>query len=175
MRIAITGHRYWKNDIKVRKHFEDRLDFSLFIITKFVKRKDLIILHGAAEGIDLLFGEFALKYNLTTEIHLPFPQEIQLLRSKMPLEYREMLNTQCKKASNVIIINKTFSTYGYQKRNMSLVDNADLLFTYYTRNRSGSGNCKRYAEDQKLPIWDLRKGNFRNLRDLVQSLKKGEE
>lgn len=162
IRVAITGHRFWSNMKKERIRLFDNSDFFISLMLRFGYRKsEIILLNGCATGVDLWFGSYAMARGLRLELYLPFKRTTQIVKGKMNLQQRTSLNKQYKYAEKVVVVNETYHTVGYQKRNIALVDNSQILLSYYTRTRSGSGNCVRYAmrRDRKII----------NLRDLHQT------
>jgi hypothetical protein len=157
LKIAITGHRYWKNPEKERK----LLWRSFKILTAYLDYngfRNIELLHGCAEGVDLWFGEYALREQYKYRLYLPFPLDVQLDKSGMSHSSKNSLIRQRISATDTVVVNPTFSTYGYQKRNMVLVQNCNILCTYYTRKRSGSHNCVMYAKKVGIPIINLYEG-----------------
>lgn len=139
---AVTGHRRWKNPKEERTRLFRNLLTNLVLMPK----ESTTLLHGCAPGVDLWAGEFAVENELNLELYLPFPRDFQVKKSKFSLKEIESLDMQIAYASKIVVVNETFFTCGYQKRNIALVNNCDFLYTYYTRSRSGSGNCVRYAK-----------------------------
>lgn len=157
IRIAITGHRFWGNPKKERIKLFDNMDFFVSLLLKFgYKREDIVLLSGCATGVDLWYGCYAMERNFRLELYLPFKRTTQIIKGKMNAQQRKSLNRQYKYAEKVIVVNETYHTVGYQKRNVALVDNSQILLSYYTRSRSGSGNCVRYAMKKNKRIINLR-------------------
>lgn len=157
IRVAITGHRFWPNMKKERIRLFDNMDFFISLMLKFgYKKKDIVLLSGCATGIDLWYGSYAMARGLRLELYLPFKRTTQIVKGKMDLQQRTSLNKQYRYAEKVVVVNDRFFTYGYQKRNMALVNNSQILLSYYTRTRSGSGNCVRYAMSKNRKIINLR-------------------
>lgn len=165
MRIAITGHRKWPSPSVEKARFFKALDTFLFHLEKFeIKRKCVIFIHGCALGIDTWFGTYAVDNNMELELYLPFNRRMQIMKGKFKAYDIKELHRQIEHARKVVVVNKRFSYWGYQKRNMALVDNSDLLCTYFARSRSGSGNALRYAIEVERWTLDLRK--FADKQDL---------
>lgn len=164
LRITITGHRFWKNE----ENEKENLFSSLKILMNYISTP-VTFIHGCAYGVDTWFGTFARLHNINFHMYFPFTRIIQIARSKYDLAFFGELNKQYDVAEKTVYVSRKFFTYGYQKRNMVMVDNVDLLLTYYTRNRSGSGNCYRYALSKGVPTLNLRL-NDRDLRTVISQL-----
>ena len=149
--ICITGHRFWKNP----KEEKRKLFSSLDILMSRLNKK-ATFLSGCAYGVDTWFGEYARINGIDLHLYFPFTRIIQIVKSKHDTQFYKELNKQFKVAKKVVYVSLTFYNYGYQKRNIALVDNSDLLLTYYTRQRSGSGNCYKYALLEGLFVIDVR-------------------
>lgn len=155
--ISITGHRSWKNHALEREnlfHGTSRL-VDLLNMT-FGGPTEIVLIHGCATGVDLWFGEHAMTLGLKLELYLPFPRITQIVKGKMTPRQAQSLNRQIQYADKVVVVNSKFFYHGYERRNWALVDRCHILGTYYTRSRSGSGNCHRRALKKKKPVVDLR-------------------
>lgn len=155
-RVAVTGHRHWKKPSLEKLHLFESLDIFLTLLPKYdILPAQLVFLHGCALGVDMWFGHYARIHDINFELFLPFNRETQIERGNFNSNQINELDKQIAEARNVVVVNKKYFTYGYQERNKVLVDSSDMLTTYYTRSRSGSGNAKRYAEKRKKLILDL--------------------
>jgi uncharacterized phage-like protein YoqJ len=135
----------------------EAIDLFLYHLKQVgVKSSRVVFLQGCALGVDTWFGEYALLNDIELHLYLPFRYEVQVVRGNFDDDDRDNLQRQMKHATKVVVVNKKFSYWGYQKRNIALVDNSHILFSWYTRQRSGSGNCVRYAWEQGRWHVDLR-------------------
>jgi uncharacterized phage-like protein YoqJ len=165
LRIAVTGHRRFD---KSKSHEEWRLQF-LDSVARFVEtmeysgvEKDrLVFLSGCALGVDLWFATYAYVDGINYELYLPFKRTVQVAKSRFSILQIDHLNTLIDNASKVVVVNRKFYPYGYQVRNKALVDNSHMLLKFYQRERSGSGNCERYAREKHHWIVDLMSFNGR--------------
>jgi len=166
-RIAVTGHRRFSN---AKTHEQWRVQF-VDAVARFIEcceavgvTKDrMIFLSGCALGVDIWFATYAHVAGIPYELYLPFKRTVQVVKGKFnPLQI-DHLNTLITDASKVVVVNNKFYPYGYQVRNMALVDNSQMLLTYYQRKRSGSGNCERYALKKDKWIVDLMNFNQTSL------------
>ena len=156
--VSVTGHRFWPNREFEREellHATAKLVDLLNCL--FAERTQVVLIHGCATGVDLWFGEHAMALELPLELYLPFSRITQIVKGKLSPQQAESLNTQIKYADKVVVVNKLFHYHGYEKRNWALVNRCNILASYYTRSRSGSGNAVRYAIKKGKPVVDLRK------------------
>lgn len=164
LHIAVTGHRKWANFDQEREDFENCLTrlLSLFRAHGIMLRR-LKFITGCARGVDLWFAEYALNWNIGLHCYLPFKRITQIVKSHMNPKERSLLNFMIDQAEKVVVVNETYFIQGYQKRNIAIVNNCDLLLSYYTRSRSGSGNAVRYAE--KIDKWNIELRKWKDVRD----------
>jgi hypothetical protein len=154
--ISVTGHRHWTNRMLEKREMFRSIDLFLRALDLHdINTDNLVFKHGCAVGVDLWFGHYAVTHNIPFELFLPFPYETQIKKGKFNTGQELMLDYQMRKAQAVHVVNKKYHTYGYQKRNKALVDNCQVLLTYFTRQRSGSGNAARYAVETGRWIVDL--------------------
>ncbi|MHC4644009.1 MAG: hypothetical protein ACYTBJ_00810 [Planctomycetota bacterium] len=156
--ISVTGHRAWKNRAEERETlFHATAKLVQMLNATFTRPTQIVLIHGCATGVDLWFGEHAMTLAMNLELYLPFPRITQIVKGKMSPRQADSLNRQIEYADKVVVVNKQFHYHGYEKRNWALVNRCNLLATYFTRSRSGSGNAQRYAIKKKVPVVDLRR------------------
>lgn len=156
--IAVTGHRNWNNpEFHKAALFKSLNSLIQNLRSIGISKESITLIHGCARGIDLWFGTYARTNSIPYELYLPFPLDIQISKGKFSEEEEKELTEQIKSCKAIHVVNKRFSTYGYQKRNIALVDNCHLLTSYYVRSRSGSSNCVKYAKQVGRPVLNLRK------------------
>lgn len=159
IRISFTGHRKF-TDAQSKKldpfeQFNENLKAKLR--GEYPERRDLTFVTGAALGVDTWAAEFAMKYKLGLHLYLPFPAEVQMLAAKMNSVQKATLRKHIDYASKVVVVNESFSLKGYGKRNRALVDNSDILYSFYTRSRSGTGHCIHYyVKKYGRPVFNLK-------------------
>ncbi len=163
-RVAVTGHRKFSN---IKKHDEWETSFydavSRFVLTargSGISKGRLVFLSGCALGVDIWFANFARNNGIAYELYLPFKRTIQVVKGRFTPLQIDNLNQLILDADKVVVVNRKFYPYGYQVRNQALVDNSNLLLTYYQRARSGSGNCVRYAKKVNRWTVDLMRFDF---------------
>jgi uncharacterized phage-like protein YoqJ len=159
IKIAVTGHREFDNSRSRLEWKETFLDsVARFVETlnyAGVTNDRMIFLSGCALGVDIWFANYAYNKEISYELYLPFKRTVQVVKSRFSPRQIKLLNTLIVGADKVVVVNKKFYPYGYQQRNIWLVNASDILLTYYQRKRSGSGNCERYARTKKHWIVDL--------------------
>lgn len=129
----------------------------IHILVKYlnVERENIRFLHGVASGVDVTFGDQGLRMGIPIHMYFPFPYETQKKRAKWRSKERIWVAEQIVECEELHNVCDKFYTYGYQKRNMALVDNCELLALCYTRTKSGSGNCHKYARKKLCLTIDL--------------------
>lgn len=181
LRFGITGHRQkkWDHPNIERERLFTALDSCTVVCyQEGLLEENLTLEHGGATGADLWFGEFAVQYGLALKLFLPFKRPIQIVKAEMDTQQRKSLNDQCFYANEVVVVNKEFSTEGYRRRNIALVDDIDVLFTWYKYPKSGSGHAVKYAKSIGRPVIHLREGFSERffseeLRDAISEIYKG--
>jgi len=156
--ISVTGHRAWKDRAHERETLFHATAKLVDMLEKtFTRSTQVVLIHGCATGVDMWFGEHAMRLDLPIELYLPFPRITQIVKGKMSPRQAASLNRQIEYADKTVVVNKQFHYHGYEKRNWALVNRCNLLASYYTRERSGSGNAVRYAIKKNVPVVDLRR------------------
>ncbi len=169
LKLAVTGHRHWKYLKDTQRKIYGALDTLLSLYNQIgIPPHKVIMMHGCALGVDTWFGEYAYGNRIKLHLYLPFPRDIQVERGRFNRRQKAGLDAQINYASKVVTVNKTYSTYGYQKRNIALVNDCDVLTSFFTRSRSGSGNCVRYALEKEVKHLDLR--TFEELSGFKRSI-----
>ena len=165
MKICISGHRplkkYFKNPAREELLFIESLDAYLQTI-----EKEYTFILGGACGVDHWGAKYCLANNIPFELHVPFPLRVHT--KGWLKEDKFFLLEQHKKATKVKVLSELYNTQAYQRRNESMVDASDLLLTWYTHSKSGSGNCVRYAKKTNIKIVHLKK--WRKGQSLISPL-----
>lgn len=171
VKISFTGHRKFGDKISFSAHeksFRIRLQAKLNEL-KYTS-DGIIFVTGAALGVDFWAAEVAYLLDVKLHLYLPFPREIQIKAAKMSPLQISTLDRHIKHAEKVVVVNETFSTQGYGERNRALVDNSDILFSYYSRARSGTGHCVRYyVNKHKRPVFNLKSNQYDSAGLIVQN------
>jgi uncharacterized phage-like protein YoqJ len=152
--FGFTGHRFIPRYF-LHPEIEKKAAFKA-LATFFSKvEKPYKFIIGMAQGFDSLVALYAMQNNIPFDIKVPFPLEMHC--KGWPQEDKMFLLESHKKAESVHVTSQTFHTQAYQRRNEQIVNNCDILLSWYTKSASGSGNCVTYARSKEKPIFHLRK------------------
>lgn len=139
--IAWTGHR--PKDL--HPSFTYQQFAAILDGLKVNERADIAFITGGALGIDTWAAEYAITRGIPLDLHLPFRFQVQ---SKGWSDYAtKTLEAHIAQANSVKVIHPgDYDVSAYQKRNISMVDDADIVFTVWTGKKfGGTFNCIRYA------------------------------
>ncbi len=114
---------------------------------------------GGARGFDTLAAEVILKLKVMyPEIHLilvlPFDEQYKKEKNweKTEIEQYHQLR---KSASKVVVLERTYSSGVYYRRNRHLVDNSSYCIAYMVRENTGTGYTVRYAIKQGVSVANI--------------------
>jgi len=158
MKIAITGHRPNKlgNDYelkseliqKIRAKIQNIVDWH--IMDKLPSEEEVILISGMALGIDTLFAEIAIDWQLPLICAIPCLGQEKRWPNRSQNRYKKILSYS--KAKHIFVTNKDYSPEVMQKRNIWMVDNCDLLIAVFDGSPGGTANCVNYAKSINKPI-----------------------
>ena len=113
---------------------------------------------GMAMGFDIIAAETVLllkKAVKNTEIKLicavPFPEQAE----KFSPEWRERYNSILAQADEVITLSQSYHRGCFQKRNEFMVDNSDIVITWFDGQSGGTKNTLIYAKKKDKRIVNL--------------------
>jgi len=151
LRISFTGHRPHK--IKDLREAENA-------ITQFLVNSpsDVLVVTGGARGIDMMVAEKCVELGIDFIIILPFP--FVVTTKYWPEEDKIRLERLMKKAFDVKVVSDHYCKGGYQKRNELLVDNGNILVSYWTGEKGGTLNTINYAKKKGIAVYNL--GKYEN-------------
>jgi hypothetical protein len=158
LRVAVTGHRDWSKPSQERLKLFSAIEkfFSVLEMAEIPSER-VIMMHGCARGIDLWFGQYAYINDIQLHLYLPIPYELQIKLGGFRHIDKVSLKEQMQYSSKVKVVSEKYHRKCYTDRNKALVNNCDILLTYFTRQRSGSGHAMRYAEWAHRKVVDLMK------------------
>lgn len=144
---ALTGHRNLPLDFD-ENALSDRLEE--LILNGFDR-----FLCGMASGFDLsalrCLIRFKEKYAIELHACIPFAgQEAGFSKEDKKL-YRNLL-TWCKEKT---VLYESYRDGCYLARDRYMVDHADAVFAYCTREKGGTAYTVRYAEKKGIPVYYL--------------------
>lgn len=144
MKIAITGHRPNKlsNDYDLTSPLISRIKMTLrAIISEYMPTQ---MISGMALGIDTLWAELAIEYNIPLIAAIPcYNQEVKWLQKSKERYYKILEYPLCFKRT----ITKTgYTSDCMQKRNKWMANHCDLLIAVWDGTSGGTANCVKYAQ-----------------------------
>ena len=177
MNVCATGHRPpklggydWNSEIN--KDILTRLETGLKLV--FTINKDIKILKlktGGALGIDQMMFEVAYKlkeegYPIELELCVPFRKQSakwfgeDLKRYKHHLGIADKVTyvDELKDYRNPNEIVGEYYPRKLQKRNEYMVDDSNLVLSYWDGSKGGTFNCIQYAIGKEIPVINLKTG-----------------
>ncbi len=147
---AFTGHRLHKlpggGNENSRERFEliDRME--IVIVTMIEKMGVAHFITGMAIGVDTYAAECVLriknKYpHITLEAAIPCKGQEVKWNKKQQEKYHSILSL-CDK---VTVLQEKYTKACMMKRNIYMVDNADILLAVWDESPGGTGNTVKYA------------------------------
>lgn len=145
--VCFTGHR----EIKDRFLFEK----TYKVVEELIQRGFKFFGAGGARGFDALAAEVVLSLKAKyPQIHLilvlPFPEQYSQERWT-PEEITQYYALQ-KRASKVVILEKSYSRGVYYRRNEHLVNFSSLCCSYQYKETGGTAYTVNYAKKKGLQI-----------------------
>lgn len=135
---ALTGHRVLPHNLDRRRLFDE--------LESLVREGYSDFFCGMAEGFDLLCLQLLIelkeRYPIYIEACVPFQGQELSFSEETRLIYRDLI----KKCDKTTFLFESFCNGCYLARNRYMVDCADALFAYCTKNTGGSAYTVRYAE-----------------------------
>ena len=153
MKIAFTGHRkqLWNNLKTEEFNFVTKLSAYLSNITE-----PYTFIVGGCPGIDHIAANYALSHKIPYDLYVPFPLLVHAKTKGWSKEDGYNLLNQHKYCQNKRIASETFDVEAYYTRDKWMVEDCDLLISWYYKPHSGSGKTVAYAESIGKPVVKLR-------------------
>jgi uncharacterized phage-like protein YoqJ len=119
---------------------------------------EILLISGMALGIDTIWALVALKLKkqfpnkFKLECAIPCKNHSDNWEEESKTLYANIL----RQADIVTYVSKEeYRPYLMQKRNMYMVDKADMIFAVWDGTSGGTANCINYAKKKKRPIYVL--------------------
>lgn len=159
---CFTGYRPQKFPFPLSKESEEYIRFEnklLDAIFTLPKENYYRFYTGGAMGFDIIAAEIVLllrdapRVNCSIELYcaLPFLDQSQAYDEHWKKRYENILNS----ADNVILISDKYYPGCYQKRNEFMVDNSDVVLTWFDGKTGGTKNTLNYAARKGRQIINL--------------------
>lgn len=160
-KCCFTGYRPHKFSFSLidenieRTRFENKLYDAVFSLPQ---ENCFTFYCGMASGFDIVAGEavVALKKLISTsKIELiavvPFKNQADTFEAEWQSRYYELL----KKVDRIIYISENYEKSCYQKRNRYMVDNSDIVLTWFDGKQGGTAATLNYASKLGKKIVNL--------------------
>ncbi len=137
---ALTGHRVLPANFNEQKLSEE--------LENLIKDGCYYFYCGMAEGFDLcalkILVSFKKTYPIKIEACVPYKGQENYFSAQMKTLYRELI-LQCDETT---VFFDRYTDGSFLIRNRYMVDKADIVFSYCTRNTGGTAYTLRYAESK---------------------------
>ena len=108
-----------------------------------------LALSGFAIGYDQIAAYICHKLQIPFKAIIPFPNQELKWPEQAQKTYHKLLNLASEK---IIVSPGPYSAHKLQIRNQYLVDNCDILITYFEGTDGGTKNCLEYAKSKNKEI-----------------------
>ncbi len=148
MIVAFTGHRPDKLE-GLASSVSDAIRW--FLVRTGPERA----ISGMALGVDQLAAAWCRILRIPWIAAIPFPGQDVRWSGQQRKQYEKLLED----ASDIVVLDKEYHPWSFQKRNEWMVDNSELLASVWDGSAGGTANCVRYAESigRKIePLWEAK-------------------
>lgn len=167
--VSFTGYRPNKFDFDLDDNnscFNDMENKLFFSLSELVKKGAVAFYSGMAVGFDIIAAESVLllkKANPEIKLIcvLPFKMQSEKYTEEWKNRYYKILAV----ADKVVILSEKYHKRCYQARNEYMVDNSDMVVTYFDGKKGGTENTLQYAKKNNKRIINLF-GNISNFSDI---------
>lgn len=161
IKCCFTGYRPQKFDFEFADSNKDYLRMENKLtdaIFSFPKGSSLVFYCGMAMGFDILAGEIVCdlkKIALGADVRLvaavPFPSQSENFPENWKKRYEKLLSN----ADEIEYISDSYSKSCFMKRNRFMVDNSDIVITWFDGSPGGTAATIAYAEKKNKRIVNL--------------------
>lgn len=110
------------------------------------------IISGMALGWDLAWAEAALTLGIPVVAAVPFEGQERLWPAESQRRFQRVFNAA---SERIVICPGGYASWKMQKRNIWMVNHADVVVALWDGSAGGTGNCVQYALSRKRPIVNL--------------------
>ena len=152
---ALTGHRPPKTGLTY-SHNSTVDNATVAVVRQFIRSYPIAgLIVGGALGFDTLGARAAWLEDIPYIVYVPFAGQESLWKPEAQERYKTMLDH----AHSVNITSSGgYSAPKMQKRNIAMINDADLLATWWNGSHGGTHNAIRYAISQSRKIVHLYPG-----------------
>lgn len=148
MVISGTGHRPNKLGGYDEKTYQKYYQLAYDWLKEHKPRK---VISGMAMGWDIALAEASLDLDIWTTLAFPCKNQNLKWQGWWNIKYEEIM----KRADEGQWISEEYTPSCMQKRNIWMVDRADLILALWDGSDGGTGNCIQYANKKNKRIINL--------------------
>lgn len=142
MIVGFTGHRSVINPEKVKER----------LVQALKELNPTKTISGMAIGFDTLAAKTCIELDIPFLAAVPFKGQESIWPAFVQEEYHRLLEF----AQEIVIVSEgDYAAWKMQYRNRYIVDNSDVIVTYFNGNRGGTFSCHKYAEEQDKKIINI--------------------
>ncbi|QCT95034.1 hypothetical protein FE773_07470 [Caminibacter mediatlanticus TB-2] len=166
--IGATGHIDIEKALNINPKKEDLSEYDENLLDNMYKKldellnglKNITFISGMARGWDEIIALFAIKNNYNLILAIPnsvkwhknriYKKRVQAIFYDRILEYKKAKIYEINK-----IYNDKFYYYSYFARNQFIVDNSDIILTFYGYKSGGTLDCIKRAKKLNKCIFNF--------------------
>lgn len=141
LKIAFSGNRYIDDSqvIPVLEYLSNTFPGSVWR-------------SGMAIGLDMYVAQYAMDNGINFEAHLPFPPDIQtkLWNKALRSKYNKIIES----GIETFVYSQSYSAAGYMKRNIKMVEDADMVIVFNRKKNGGTMNTIKYCIKSNITLLD---------------------
>lgn len=158
MKVMITGHRPNKlnGDYDLTSELSKKIKFKILLeLNGLVKDREEKIdegIGGMALGIDTLFAELCIEFNIPFAAYIPCRNQDKMWPQKSKDRYKKILE----RSSRTVLVNDCeYNQFVMQSRNKAMVDaigEDGVVIAVWDNSPGGTANCVSYAKSKNKTI-----------------------
>lgn len=158
MKVMITGHRPNKlnNDYDLTSELSKKIKFKILLeLNNLVKEREEKVdegIGGMALGIDTLFAELCIEFNIPFSAYVPCRNQDKMWPQKSKDRYKSILE----QANKIVLVNDCeYNQFVMQSRNKAMVDaigENGVVIAVWDGTPGGTKNCVDYAKSKNKTI-----------------------
>lgn len=156
--VSFSGYRPEKFDFSLEKSCEEFIQLMDILeekIEELIKSDYKIFYIGGCDGFDLLVGQVLLKLKKDYDIKIILAMPYESFGKKFKSEWKEILYILLKEADDTVYVSHKYSFGCYQKRNEFMINNSEILITYFNGKKGGTLNTIKYANKLNREIINI--------------------
>lgn len=151
MIVAGTGHRPPKLGGYGEKVYEQLVELAIWALRSFVNPPTQVI-SGMAIGWDQALAEAAIHHGMPLVAAIPCIGQELRWPAEAQARYHYILSRASEKH---LVSNIHYQPWVMHRRNMWMVDRANVMLALWDGSQGGTSNCLEYAKVKRVPILNL--------------------